>query len=85
MSFRYSKEHIWLKKTDCGVVVGIRDYACKQLCKGFVINLWPGGSVEDFMLALSLGADIACTDCPVEVLRFIEKNLPWVTPVKSLK
>ena len=39
MSFIYSKKHVWLKKTDSGVVVGISDYACKQLCKGFVINL----------------------------------------------
>lgn len=53
--------------------------------KGFIINLWPGGSVEDFMLALSLGADIACTDRPVEVLRFVDKSLHWVTPVKDLR
>ena len=76
--------------------LGVRRIACKidktsrhdvKMAheKGFVINLWPGGSVEDFMLALSLGADIACTDRPVEVLRFVEKSLPWVTPLKDLR
>ena len=39
MSFRYSKDHVWVKKTENGVLVGISDYACKQLCKGFVLNL----------------------------------------------
>ncbi len=39
MSFRYSKEHIWIKKTENGVLAGISDYACKQLCKSFVLNL----------------------------------------------
>lgn len=39
MSLRYSKDHVWIKKTENGVLVGISDYACKQLCKGFVLNL----------------------------------------------
>lgn len=36
---RYSKDHIWIRKTENGVLVGITDYACKQICKGFVLNL----------------------------------------------
>lgn len=39
MSLRYSKEHCWVKKTDNGILVGISDYACKQICKSFVLNL----------------------------------------------
>lgn len=39
MSLRYSKEHCWIKKTDNGVLVGISDYACKQICKSFVLHL----------------------------------------------
>ena len=39
MSLRYSKEHCWVKKTDSGILVGISDYACKQICKSFVLNL----------------------------------------------
>ena len=37
--FRYSENHIWIKKTQSGVLVGISDYACKQICKSFVLNL----------------------------------------------
>ena len=78
-------EALGVRRIACKIEKTSRHDLKKAHEKGFVINLWPGGSVEDFMLALSLGADIACTDCPVEVLRFIEKNLPWVTPAKSLK
>ncbi|MBQ2394363.1 MAG: glycerophosphodiester phosphodiesterase [Alistipes sp.] len=78
-------EALGVRRIACKIEKTSRHDMKKAHEKGFVINLWPGGSVEDFMLALSLGADIACTDCPVEVLRFIEKNLPWVTPAKSLK
>ena len=53
--------------------------------KGYIINLWPGGSVEDFQLAVALGADIACTDCPAEVLTFVKKKMKWVTPHNSLE
>ena len=52
--------------------------------KGYIINLWPGGSIEDFQLAVALGADIACTDCPSEVLNFVKKKMKWVTPCNSL-
>ena len=39
MSLRYSKDHCWVRKTDNGVLVGISDYACKQICKSYVLNL----------------------------------------------
>lgn len=53
--------------------------------QGVIVNLWPGSNIEDFQLALALGADIACSDVPVAVLKFIKKNMPWVTPTKDLK
>ncbi len=36
---RYSKDHCWIKKTESGVLVGITDYARRQICESFVINL----------------------------------------------
>ena len=78
-------EAIGVKRIACTVEKTSRYDVKKAHEKGFTINLWPGGSVEDFMLALALGADIACTDRPVEVLKFVEKNLPWVTPTKDLR
>ena len=53
--------------------------------EGITVNLWPGSNVADFQLALALGADIACSDVPVEVLSFIKNNMKWVIPTKDLK
>lgn len=36
---RYSKDHCWIKKTENGVLVGISDYARRQICDSFVLNL----------------------------------------------
>lgn len=46
--------------------------------KGITINLWPGSNVEDFILAKSLGADILCTDVPVEVMDFVKTKASWM-------
>lgn len=42
--------------------------------KGVILNLWPGTSVSDTHLAALLGADILCTDIPVEVMGYIRDN-----------
>ena len=52
---------------------------------GMYVNLWPGSNIEDFQLALALGADIACTDVPTAVLNFVKTNMKWVNPTKDLK
>ena len=73
-----------LKRVACGVE-GTSRKAMKAAHKaGIVVNLWPGKSIEDFQLAVALGADIACTDIPVEVLKSIKKRTPWITPRKKL-
>lgn len=48
--------------------------------RGLIVNLWPGGSLEDFQLAVSLGSDIACTDYPQAVISFVKKKMKWVKP-----
>ena len=74
-----------LRRMACGVD-GTSRAAVKQAHKeGLIINLWPGGSVEDFQLALALGADIACTDYPVKVLQFISEKMPWIKGAKSVR
>ena len=35
--------------------------------EGLIVSLWPGQSVEDFMLGAYLGCDYMCTDVPIEV------------------
>lgn len=73
------------KRVAC-TVEGTSRKAMKAAHKeGLIVNLWPGKSVEDFQLAVALGADIACTDIPVEVLKSIKKSTPWITPMKNIK
>lgn len=74
-----------LRRMACGVD-GTSRAAVKQAHKeDLIINLWPGGSIEDFQLALSLGADIACTDYPVKVLQFISEKMPWIKGAKNIR
>ena len=74
-----------LRRMACGVD-GTSRAAVKQAHEeGLIINLWPGGSIEDFQLALSLGADIACTDYPVKVLQFISEKMPWIKGAKNIR
>ena len=76
--------------------LGVRRVACKisettrkSMQKahkaGLIVNLWPGGSVEDFELAIALGADIACTDIPVQLVQFTKKKMKWVSPHKDIR
>ncbi len=42
--------------------------------EGFIVNLWPNGTVEDVVLSNALGADFICTDTPREISRLIEEG-----------
>lgn len=53
--------------------------------ENLIVNLWPGSCVEDFQLALALGADIACSDVPVAVINFANQNMKWASTTKCLK
>ena len=78
-------QNLGFKRVAC-TIDGTSRKAMKAAHKaGIIVNLWPGKSVEDFQLAVALGADIACTDIPVEVLKSIKKRMPWITPTKSLR
>ena len=77
-------ETIALAKT-----VGIKTLGCKmegtsrQMVEkahkeGLTVSLWPGQSVEDFMLGAYLGCDRMCTDVPVTVKKWMKKNAPWI-------
>lgn len=46
--------------------------------EGLIVILWPGHSVEDFMLGAYLGCDLMCTDVPIEVKTWLAKNAPWI-------
>ena len=42
--------------------------------KGIKVSLWPGLSVEDFLLGAYLGSDFLCTDIPTQLKAWIETN-----------
>ena len=46
--------------------------------EGLTVSLWPGHSVNDFVLGAYLGADFMCTDIPIEVKKFAAKKTPWL-------
>lgn len=46
--------------------------------EGLTVSLWPGQSIEDFMLGVYLGADYLCTDIPIRQKDWAEKNAPWI-------
>lgn len=78
-------KELGVKRIACGVEGTSRAAMTAAHKEGYIVNLWPGGSIEDFQLALALGADIACTDYPVKVIEFVKEKMPWVTTTKSLK
>ncbi|MDR2038735.1 MAG: glycerophosphodiester phosphodiesterase [Bacteroidales bacterium] len=46
--------------------------------EGLIVSLWPGHSVEDFMLGAYLGCDYMCTDIPVSLKKWIAEKVPWI-------
>ena len=45
---------------------------------GLFVSLWPGQSIDDFILGVALGADALCCDRAVEVKEFFDEHMPWV-------
>lgn len=45
---------------------------------GIKVSLWPGHTVEDFLLGIYLGSDYLCSDVPEKVLTFVKTQMPWL-------
>lgn len=73
-------EELGVKRLGCNLGGTSRKAMNEAHKRGMIVNLWPGGSLEDFQLAVSLGSDIACTDYPQAVLKFVKKKMKWVSP-----
>lgn len=58
-----------------GTTRSIMDEAKKQQ---FKVTLWPGRSVEDFLLGVMLGGDYLCTDVPVEIMNWVKTHSSWI-------
>lgn len=46
--------------------------------QGITVSLWPGHTINDFLLGIHLGADYLCSDIPVEVSKWVKENQPWI-------
>ncbi|GCB33474.1 glycerophosphodiester phosphodiesterase [Bacteroides faecalis] len=46
--------------------------------EGIIVSLWPGKSVEDFMLGAYLGCDYMCTDIPIQLKKWIAAKASWI-------
>lgn len=68
-----------VKRLACNMSGTSRTMVDKAKKEGLIVSLWPGQSIEDFMLGVALGADALCCDMAVGVKEFAKKNMPWVT------
>lgn len=67
-----------VKRVACNMGGTNRNMVEKAKKAGLIVSLWPGHSIDDFMLGASLGADVLSSDMAVGVNEFAKKNLPWV-------
>ncbi len=69
---------VGIKTLGCRMEGTSRQMVEKAHKEGIIVSLWPGQSVEDFMLGAYLGSDRMCTDVPLQVKSWMEKNAPWI-------
>ena len=55
-----------------------RESVQKAHKEGIIVSLWPGTSVEDFMLGAYLGCDYMCTYIPIQLKKWIAVKAPWI-------
>lgn len=70
-----------IKTLGCTMAGTSREMVQKAHKEGITVSLWPGTSVEDFMLGAYLGCDRMCTDVPVKVKNWMQQNAPWIKVV----
>lgn len=67
-----------IKRIGCNLGGTSRTAVAKAHEAGMIVSLWPGGSFEDFLLGVYLGADYLCSDVPTMVVRNAASKAPWV-------
>ena len=67
-----------IKRLGCTMGGTSRDAVAKAKKAGLFVSLWPGQSIDDFILGVALGADALCCDRAVEVKEFFDEHMPWV-------
>ena len=69
---------VGIKRLSCTMDGTSRKAVKKAHKEGLIVSLWPGQSVEDFMLGAYLGCDYMCTDVPIEVKGWLAEKAPWI-------
>ena len=72
-------KELGIKRLGCKVEKTTRDMVKNAKEQGFVVSLWPGRSIDDFLLGVSLGSDMLCTDIPVQVMEWVKQHGSWIT------
>lgn len=65
-------------RVGCNIDGTTRAMVTEAKKQGFTVSLWPGRSVADFLLGVTLGSDYLCSDVPVEVSEWVSKNAQWI-------
>ena len=68
-----------IKRLGCRVDKTTREMVQQAKKQGFSVSLWPGKSVDDFLLGLALGSDYLCSDVPVAITEWVKANGSWIT------
>jgi|SRR5690625_336038 len=76
--FLKSARELGIKRVGCRIEGTTREIVRKAKKQGFIVSLWPGSSIEDFILAIGLESQYICTDVPVAVYKWVEENAPWI-------
>lgn len=71
-------KELGINRVGCRVEQTTRKMVDQAKKQGFIVSLWPGHSVDDFLLGVSLGSDYLCSDIPMEVMGWVKQNGPWI-------
>lgn len=72
-------KELGVKRIGCSLGGTSRKMVAEAQKQGITVSFWPGHTINDFILGVSLGADYLCSDIPVEVSKWAKENMPWVT------
>jgi len=72
-------KELGVSRVACNISNTTRAMVQEAKKQGFKVSLWPGRSVADFLLGVSLGSDYLCSDVPVQVTEWVKANAPHIT------
>jgi len=67
-----------IKRIGASVHGTSRNMVLEAKKQGLTVSLWPGRSVDDFLLGVYLGSDYLCSDVPIAVTEWVKANAPQI-------